>query len=478
MLFIYLIPIFYLIQNSFSDQCPSPNYCICSSDLTIITCINHQLTNELLLNLNTQFPQSTIVLNLSSNSLTSINSLSNLNNLQTLDLSFNKIQSLPSNLFSKFPQLSSLYLPNNSLKTIPKTFNEISNINLDISNNPFNCICQLKWLIKWFETINLFKKINCQKHDAQLTDNDFCFNKKNFLYITPEQSQIVYQNDPFVLNCSSNTKHFWSFNDQFYSSNATIFIRHLHLNHSGLWTCHSLNLNRSISLHVLNIQTNHFCQSIQMDTSKGHFYWPRTLTGQTIQFKCPFGAAAWLKNLHKRSEAYYTCSLNRQWTDLDLSQCAFRTNISREFDNLLSKNYTNLLSKLVTYLSKINLNDLKFDDIIFLIDLIDEEHEKYLYSKQNIDEISMLIYRLTDFILQTKQDLIFINEYQLALNRLRFILQKIINLTNHSWVYVGKQLTAMTLQSPLPPTMCFIPNRPLLTIVCGIVNRQFNGHEV
>ena len=97
---------------------------------------------------------------------------------------------------------------------------------------------------------------------------------------------------------------------------------------------------------------------------------------------------------------------------------------------------------------------------------------------KNIEEITMLIYRLTDFILQIKQDFIFINEYHLALNRLRFILEKLIYLTNHSWVYVGKQLTAMTLQSPIPPTICFIPNRPLLTIICGIADQKHKRHEV
>ncbi|CAF3042684.1 unnamed protein product [Rotaria sp. Silwood2] len=476
MLFLYFISIFYLIKHSLTEQCPSSDLCICSSDLTIITCTNRQLTDEILINLNNQFPKSTIVLNLSSNSLTSINSLTNLNNLQIVDLSYNKISYLPLNLFTKFSQLSSLYISNNLIKTIPKTFNEISNINFDISNNPLNCTCTLKWLIKWFETINLLNKINCQK-SKYLNENDFCLNKKNFLFITPEQSQIVYQNDPFTLNCSSNTKTYWTFNEKFYSNNSTIFIPYLYLNHSGLWTCHSFNLNRSISLHVLNIQTNHFCQSLQMDTSKGHFYWPRTLTGQIIQLKCPFGSAAWLINSYDDPKAYYTCSFNRQWIDLDLSQCAFRTNISREFDHLLSINSTNLLNKLLTYISKIDIKEFKFDDIIFLIDLIDEEQDKYIYMNKNIEEISMLIYRLTDFILQINQDFIHINEYQLALNRLRFILENLLNLTNYSWVYVGKQLTAMTLESPLPPTICFIPNRPLLTIVCGILNRQYKRHE-
>jgi hypothetical protein len=212
-----------------------------------------------------------------------------------------------------------------------------------------------------------------------------------------------------------------------------------------------------------------------METSKGYIYWPRTLTGQTIQLKCPFGSAAWFKN---EAQASYTCSMNRQWTDLDLSQCAFRTNISREFDRLGTRNQTNLLGKLVKYISKINLKDFQFDDIIFLIDLIDEEQNKYVYLKKNIEEISMLIYRLTDFILQINQEFVIIEEYQLALNRLRFILERLLNLTNQSWVYVGKQLTAMTLESPVPPTLCFIPNRPLLTIICGIVNRHFKRHEV
>ncbi|CAF4466733.1 unnamed protein product [Rotaria socialis] len=476
MLLLYLISIFNILQYSYSEQCPSSTFCSCSSDLTIITCTHRQLSDESFINLNSQLPQSTIVLNLSSNFFKSINSLTKLSNLQTLDLSFNKIEFLPSNLFSKFPQLSSLYISNNSLKTIPKSFNEVSNINLDISNNPFNCSCQLKWLIQWFKTINLLNKMNCQK-SKQLLESDFCFNKRNYLFLTPEQSQIVYENDPFTLNCSSNTQIYWTLNEKFYSKNSTLIIPHLLLNHSGLWICHSLNLNRSISIHVLSIQTNHFCQSLQMDTSKGHFYWPRALTGQIIQLKCPFGSAAWLSDSYDDAKAFYTCSSNRQWIDLDLSQCAFRTNISREFDLLLSKNSTNLLSKIIMLISKTSLDDLKFDDIIFLIDLIDEEKDKYLLTKKNINEFSKSIYRLTDFILQINQDFSRINEYQLALNRLRFILEMSLNLINHPWMYDGTQLTAMTFASSLPPNVCSIPNRDLLTFMCGIPNQQYKRHE-
>ena len=478
MLSILLVVICNILPQAFGERCPFSSSCNCSSDLTIVTCTNRQLTDPLLINLTEQFPSSTVVLNLSSNALTSINVLANLNNLQTLDLSRNKIRSLPSSLFSKFPQLSSLFLQQNSLRTIPKSFNEVSNIQLDLSNNPLNCLCQSKWLIKWFATINLLNPINCQK-GAELHENDFCATtSRDFLHITPSQSQVVYENDPLVLNCSSNTNVYWTFDGETYSTNSTIALPRLHLNHSGLWACHSLNLNRSIALHVLKIQTNHFCQSIQMDTSKGHFYWPRTLTGQTIHLKCPSGPAAWLTGSSDVPKAYHTCSANRQWSDLDLSQCAFRTNISREFDHLLSTNETNLLSKLVTFLAKRNLDEFQFDDIIFLIDLIDEEQEKYISSKRNIDEICMFIYRLSDYILQMNQNLDVLDEYQRALTRLRFILERSLDLANPSWLYVGKQLTAMTLESPLPPTVCFIPNRPLLTLICGILNRQHKRHEV
>jgi Leucine-rich repeat (LRR) protein len=474
---IFVLPIVYLCLCICAEQCPSSKYCRCSKDLTSVTCAHRHLTDQLLNTLQSQLPSSTVVLNLSSNSLTSINVLSNLNNLQTLDVSSNRIRTLPSNLFGKLPQLVSLHLQHNLLKMVPKSFNEISNINLDLSNNPLSCQCSMKWMVKWFETIELLKPIHCQRHD-RLTDDDFCARRHDSLQIYPSQSQIVYENDSFHLNCSSTDKHFWTLNGQFYSNESTLFISTLNANHTGLWTCHTADRNRSISLHVFQVRAHHFCPSIQMDTSKGHFYWTRTLTGHTLELTCPFESAAWLNGTVEHAKAFYTCSSNRQWIDLDLSRCAFRSNISREFDRLLSNNESNLLSKLVTYISKVDLEQFQFDDIIFLIDLIDEEQEKYRTFQRTVDEISMFIYRLTDYILQIERRFVHHVQYQSALTRLRSIVEQLLDQANRSWLYVGKQLTAMTLELPLPPTICFIPNRPLLTIICGIVNRQYKRHEV
>ena len=399
MLLIFLSYILLLIRSSCGTQCPLPTYCTCSSDLTLIECSNRQLTNEVLLKLNNQLPKSIIGLNLSSNSLTSIKSLSKLSSLQILDLSFNKIDYLPSNIISKYPQLISLNLQNNSLKSFPKSLIKLPQLNLNLINNPFHCTCQLKS----FEKTNLLNHLRCQ--------NNKPFHEKDF--------------------CTIN---------------------------------------------------NFFCQSIQMNTSKGYFYWPRTLINQKIEIKCPFGSAAWLRNSTEYARAWYTCSSERQWIELDVSQCAFRTNLSRIFDYLVL-NESNVLLNLVKYLSKINREEIKLDDMIFLIDLIDDQQEKY----QHQDQI-MLIYHLTDFILQIKHPFIYSEQYRLAITRLiyiyfsfffyfmdisffrlRLIIERLLDFTNQSWLYIGKELTAMTVKSPL----CSIPNRSLLTIICD----RNNQHE-
>jgi hypothetical protein len=149
-----------------------------------------------------------------------------------------------------------------------------------------------------------------------------------------------------------------------------------------------------------------------MNTSKGYFFWPRTLINNKIEKKCPFGSAAWLRNSREYARARYTCSSNGKWINFDVSQCAFQSNISRVFDRL-SLTETNVLLRLVKYLSKIDQKNLELFDIILLIDLIDEQQEKY----KNEDRIT-LIYHLTDFILKIKQDFMYLYEYRMALTRL------------------------------------------------------------
>jgi hypothetical protein len=48
-----------------------------------------------------------------------------------------------------------------------------------------------------------------------------------------------------------------------------------------------------------------------------------------------------------------------------------------------------------------------------------------------------------------------------------------LDLTNHSLLYIGKELTAMTLQSPSSSILCFVSNRSLLTINCDVNHQQY-----
>ena len=292
---IFIILLLIQSSSSSSEQCPVLNSCTCSTDLTIVKCTDRQLTNEFLLKLTNQLSNSTRVLNLSSNSFTSIKSLPKLSSLQILDLSSNKIRYLPSNLFSKYPRLISLYIQQTPLRNLPRYLRNFSVIHLNLSN-------------------------------------DF---PRNHL----QQSQIIHENEPIILNCSSNEPHYWTLNGQFYPSTilsstySTVLIHHLQVNHSGIWTCrNSQSMHHSISLTVLANSSNYFCQSTHMNTSKGYFFWPRTLINQRVETKCPHGSAAWLGDSNQYARAWYTCSSNGQWRHFDISQCGYRTNISRVLD--------------------------------------------------------------------------------------------------------------------------------------------------
>ena len=366
LLFIYIS---FLVKCSSSERCPLVDYCTCSSDLTIVKCNNRQLTNAHLIQVNRQLTNSTIFLNLSSNSFTSIRSLPNLPSLQILDLSFNPIRYLSPIIFTKFPRLISLHLRNLSVKILPKLFKNHSTIHFNLSNT------------------------------------------------SPQRPIILHENDRLILNCSSPSAHYWTQNQHIFpptiiaSSYSIIFIDHFHVKHSGIWTCQNSHSNHSISLTVLTNASNSFCQAVQMNTSKGYFSWPRTSLNQRIELQCPHGSAAWLGDGNQYARASYTCASNGQWMNFDMSQCGYRTNISRNFDRL-SLNDKQFLVYLVKYLAEINRNEILFDDILLLIDFVDEQQRKSHHPDR-----MMLIYHLVDLILQIQYPLSNSWKNQQAMNR-------------------------------------------------------------
>lgn len=375
---LFISIVIFVALSSSNERCPLVDFCSCSADLTIVKCNNRQLINGDLIQVNRQLTNSTIFLNLSSNSLTSIRSLPNLPSLQILDLSLNKIRYLSPSLFSKFPRLISLYIRNLSLKTLPKPFKNHSIAHLHLPNS------------------------------------------------SPTTSTILLENNRLILNCSSSSAHYWTHNQHIYpptiiaSSYSILLFQQLQSKHSGIWTCQNSHSNHSISLTILTNSSLSYCPSKAMNTSKGYFIWPQTFLNQRIELSCPHGSAAWLGDGNEYARASHTCSANGQWTNFDTSQCGYRTNISRQIDRF-SLNEKHFLLHLVKYLTEINRNTITIDDILLVIDFIAEQQLKSI----NSDRL-MLIYHLTDLILQIQSPLTHRHDQQSsqAMNRFEQIENK------------------------------------------------------
>ena len=107
------------------------------------------------------------------------NAFDDLHSLSTLDLGDNEIVRLPSTLFSNTAQLQNLFIQGNILSYLPENlFNSIRNLTqlrlnrnefirlnrsvfspimssirfINVSENPFECSCNFKWMVEWLKT--------------------------------------------------------------------------------------------------------------------------------------------------------------------------------------------------------------------------------------------------------------------------------------------------------------------------------------
>ena len=83
-------------------------------------------------------------------------------NLILLDLRNNLISSWEPTLFMPLVSLRVLLLSNNRLSLINESSVQFwsKEMNFDLSENPFNCWCDLKWFINWFQQKTLIVKFN------------------------------------------------------------------------------------------------------------------------------------------------------------------------------------------------------------------------------------------------------------------------------------------------------------------------------
>ncbi|XP_055874290.1 slit homolog 2 protein-like isoform X2 [Biomphalaria glabrata] len=160
-----------VVENSCDTRAYCPPKCTCTG--TIVRCSHQQLTE-----IPKYIPPDTTELYLDENAITKVPyDIGLLINLKRLDISYNKIVTLPAKIFSNLTQLSTLILSYNNLQciadssfanmqnlrilslhennisTIPYgTFDSLKSLShLALGGNPLFCDCKLKWLSDWIK---------------------------------------------------------------------------------------------------------------------------------------------------------------------------------------------------------------------------------------------------------------------------------------------------------------------------------------
>ncbi|XP_059170224.1 slit homolog 2 protein-like isoform X2 [Physella acuta] len=160
-----------IVENSCDPRAYCPPKCTCTG--TVVRCSNQQIQE-----VPKYIPLDTTELYLDKNGITKVPyDIGLLTNLKRLDLSHNKIVTLPSQIFSNLTQLSTLILSYNNLQCISETsFSNLQNLrilslhennvssipygafdslkslsHIALGGNPLFCDCKLKWLSDWIK---------------------------------------------------------------------------------------------------------------------------------------------------------------------------------------------------------------------------------------------------------------------------------------------------------------------------------------
>ncbi|XP_043470332.1 adhesion G protein-coupled receptor A3 isoform X2 [Leptopilina heterotoma] len=318
-------------------------------------------------------------------------------NLKRLDLSFNRISKLGPTLFHSMVVLDRLKLNDNYLTTLKEgTFHRLKSLKqLDVSNNPWNCNCDLYWFSSWINNSTL--KLNSPKcatplnlkdqaiRKLKLTDGINCEWSIPALEVLPHQNQIVFAGDSLTLRCraptitdTERTKILWFWNPNITTNtqnstvqlnpndnlsnvkienrrltesglvDSSLIINPVREEHTGQWNCllASVYGNKSKTINVIVISNStRYCPQIVTRNNKGTYMWPRTVLGWKVELPCEGSVLSSL--LQNPLLATYHCNTTGNWENLNTEQCPYvspTTKILEQFSKVnLSLTKTSLM---------------------------------------------------------------------------------------------------------------------------------------
>lgn len=328
--------------------------------------------------------------------------------LQKLVLKNNQLQDISPKALQPLEHLKYLDLSNNKLtRLLPEAIAGLSSLErVKLNGNPIKCDCNLAGLLVKAAAMNVKLQGACQEPPwlkerqlARLSVQDLgCdggaakSNAKDAsaIELKPATNQIVFEGDPFKLVCSVTSssgsvrvswQHQTSANETARpvtsaadkgsrvrvnetrnsssgdgdTGNNTVVDSWLQISHldktndDGWWSCSSSSSSsassaaaKSVLVTVLSVNTP-TCPSQVTVSNKGRFVWPRTMAALKIQLPCP-------ANGHV--SATRACASTGQWTDADVTPCAFVNEVTKVLEQFAKTNLVNYNEQ--TFFSPLN----------------------------------------------------------------------------------------------------------------------------
>ncbi|XP_058797797.1 adhesion G protein-coupled receptor A3 isoform X2 [Phymastichus coffea] len=397
-----IILILTLVQKIVSSTCPTVNRCNCRhikpqaewlrvvcKDIEDITDIDFNPVSVEMIHLDLSKNDISIIkidtfkylsnlkrLNLSVNKITLLDegAFNGLTNLERLDLSKNLISTINSHAFKRLPNLKKLKLNGNRIETLKEgTFHSLQALKqLDVSDNPWNCNCNLFWFSYWIQSnsIKLVPPPECDSPQSlkakpvkklRIFKEFECKWSTPSIEIVPDQNQVVFAGDTMTLKCRApsitsdkSAKLSWLWNSNITSdiidlglynnpqifSNVKIENRNLddsgivasslsidpvNEEHSGQWKCFLVsaygNISQAINVIVISNRTK-YCPLAVTRGNKGMYAWPRTVVGWKVELPCE-GSSLAAGSVQLISRASYECNSTGKWENLDTEQCPY-----------------------------------------------------------------------------------------------------------------------------------------------------------
>ncbi|CAH1785132.1 unnamed protein product [Owenia fusiformis] len=388
-------------------------------------------------------------LDLSSNQISLIDAgaFRGLDKLERLILTGNRLGTISSSIFQGLNKLTRLSLSDNQLKTIPEgAFDTLPELaRLDFNSEYLMCDCNLQWIVKWSKenSVKIHNSTTCAL-PSQMKGQSVKKLKRNKLHcnwpvelslfeLEPSKSQVVFEGDKLPFECQASildesTKMLWVRKGEPVEANHTIGIyvhydktpdetvlinrlvlEDLTVEHTGIWECLVLtqrgNISRDVNIIVISDDVL-FCPAVNVETNKGTFMWPKSVSGVVKDLPCHEGRASHYMGASP-PKAFYKCTDYGYWEDLDIDQCQYKSEMTRVLEQytMMSFNISTVLNKakkLVEYLKENTDKIQDSKDIVFLSQIVDKLNV-FLALKQ---ELGGVILNILSVIMDVDEELL------------------------------------------------------------------------